>query len=121
MFDLADYFVIEFWLEPERYKRANGSETPFWSYYPYDVIRNTLLRNLARWEPPNGERIAFRGLTIDAEPLAVTLTFSFIATIRWSACIEDEGEPFEIGWNLCQPRGCEPEPVCMEPWYDPCK
>lgn len=50
MFDIVDSFVIEFWLEPARYKKANGSETPFWSFYDYDAVRDTLLSNLVRWE-----------------------------------------------------------------------
>src|SRR5262245_8839046 len=48
-YNFQDWFVIEFWLEPARYKKANGSETPFWSYYPYEAIRDTLLTNLSRW------------------------------------------------------------------------
>ena len=41
-FEMIDAFIVEFWLEPQRYKRADGSETPFWSYYPYESIRETL-------------------------------------------------------------------------------
>jgi hypothetical protein len=117
-FDIEDAFVVEFWLEPARYKKANGSETPFWSYYPYDTIRDTLLGNLIRWETPGGERIAYRGLTIDADPLAVTLTFAFVATFRWCSKPTDFGEPFSIGFNLCTPEGCCFED-CVEEEVDP--
>jgi hypothetical protein len=119
IFEIADAFVVEFWLEPARYKRANGSETPFWSYYPYESIRDTLLENLARWQPRGGERIAYRSMTVEADALAVTLTFGFIATMRWCPSPSTEkGEPFKIGFNLCTPEGCCPE-TCYEEVRDP--
>ena len=103
MFEIVDTFIVDFWLEPARYKKANGTETPFWSYYDYEAIRDKLLANLARWETPGGERIAFRGLMIEAEPFAVTLTFTFMATFRWCPPVTEFGEPFSIGFNLCTP------------------
>jgi hypothetical protein len=120
MFDIVDSFVIEFWLEPARYKKANGSETPFWSFYDYDAVRDTLLSNLVRWETPNGERIAYRGLTTEAEQLAVTLTFSFVATFRWCPSKPAYlGEPFTVGFNLCAPPACIPDP-CEDVEIDQC-
>jgi hypothetical protein len=118
MFEIVDTFIVDFWLEPARYKKANGTETPFWSYYDYEAIRDTLLSNMVRWETPGGERIAFRGLTIEAEPLAVTLTFTFMATFRWCPTITERGEPFTVGFNLCAPPACVPDP-CEEE-VDPC-
>jgi hypothetical protein len=47
IFNMEDAFVVEFWLEPARYKNRSGGETPFWSYYDYEAIRDTLLQNLA--------------------------------------------------------------------------
>lgn len=118
IFNITDTIVIGFWLEPARYKKANGAETPFWSYYDYEEIRDTLLTNLARWESPGGERLSYRGLTIEAAPLAVILTFTFSATFRWCATPKDFGSPFKIGFNLCTPVGCCP-PACIEE-PDPC-
>jgi hypothetical protein len=118
MFEVVDTFIVDFWLEPARYKKANGTETPFWSYYDYEAIRNKLLANMARWETPGGERLAYRGLVIEAEPLAVTLTFTFMATFRWCAPKTEFGEPFTINFNLCTPEACIP-PHCPEP-ADPC-
>jgi hypothetical protein len=119
MFEVVDTFIVDFWLEPARYKKANGTETPFWSYYDYEAIRDTLLSNMVRWETPGGERLAYRGLTIEAEPLAVTLTFTFMATFRWCPNKKEFGEPFTIGFNLCTEPGCVPDP-CPEP-VDPCQ
>ena len=115
MFEVVDVFIVDFWLEPERYKRANGTETPFWSYYDYEGIRDTLLSNIVRWEPPGGERIAFRELTIEAEPFAVTLTFRFTATFRWCPIKTEHGEPFAVGFNLCTASEC-----CIPEQADPC-
>lgn len=119
MFDITDTFIVEFWLPPARYKKANGSETPFWSYYDYEAIRDTLLSNLAYWESPNGERIAYRGMMVEADVFAVTLTFTFIAVFRW--CPDKPpalGEPIRsVGFTLCVPEACCPE-TCYE--EDPC-
>ena len=120
MFEILDTFVVEFWLSPARYKKANGSGTPFWSYYDYEEIRDTLLTNIAYWESPGGERVSYRGLQIEADPLAVTLTFTFLAVFRWCATVPDThlGTTIEkIGFNLCVPEACIP-PRCEE--VDPC-
>jgi hypothetical protein len=119
MYEIMDIFCIEFWLQPARYKKANDSETPFWSYYPYDTIRDTLLANLTRWETPGGERIAYRSLTIEADSLAVVLSFQFTATFLWCAPPAEIGIPYVIGFNLCTPEGCCPEICIEEP--DPCQ
>jgi hypothetical protein len=109
MFDVVDNFIIDFWLEPARYKRANGTETPFWSYYDYEAIRDTLLANILQWEAPGGEQIVYRGLVIEAEPFAVTLTFTFTAKFRWCIPKQDRtniGMPFTLGFKLCTPLEC---------------
>ena len=116
-YEIEDQFVVEFWLQPARYRKANGTDTPFWSYYDYETIRDNLLTNLAYWEAPNGERIAYRGMMVDAESLAVTLTFTFIATFRWCPSKVPQGSRFAVGFNLCVEPGCCPE-SCYEP--DPC-
>lgn len=120
-FEIYDTFVVEFWLEPARYKKANGSETPFWSYYDYEAVRDTLLGNLVYWESPGGERIRYRGLIIDADPLAVTLTFTFEACMRWCTpppSLEGIVPIKHIDFILCTPVACVPE-TCYE--EDPCK
>jgi hypothetical protein len=118
-FEIIDTFIIDFWLEPARYKKANGTETPFWSYYDYEAIRDTLVGNLIRWETPGGERIAYRGMRVGAEPLAVTLTFTFMAKFNWCSTNTDFGEPFTIGFNLCAPESCCPDDICPDS-VDPC-
>jgi hypothetical protein len=121
IFEITDTFIVDFWLEPARYKKTNGTETPFWSYYDYEAIRDTLIANILRWETPGGERIVYRGLTIEAEPVAVTLTFTFMATFRWCAPRLEHGEEFVVGFRLCTPPACIPDP-CEEERADadPC-
>lgn len=125
-FEIVDSFVVEFWLKPEIIKRANGSQTPFWTYYEYEDVRNTLLSNLSRWHMPGDyehkktPRIAFRTLHIAASPLAVTLTFGFIASMRWCADGDEHGEPFKISLRLCAPPSCVPE-TCYEEDINECQ
>jgi hypothetical protein len=119
MFDITDTFIVDFWLPPARYKTASGAETPYWSYYDYEGIRDKLLTNLSRWQTPGGERIAYRGMVIEAEPLAVTLTFTFIANFRWCPTgPKEKGDKFTVEFNLCAPESCIPD-HCPEP-VDPC-
>jgi hypothetical protein len=121
-FEITDTFIVDFWLEPARYKKSNGTETPFWSYYDYEQIRDTLLWKMGRWDPPGCEMISFRGMTIEAEPLAVTLTFTFMAYFRWVAprvLDEDVQIIGSIPVNVCAPLSdcCDPE--CLDE-KDPC-
>jgi hypothetical protein len=119
-FEMGDTFIVDFWLEPAMYKKVNGTETPFWSYYDYEKIRDTLVGNIVRWETPGGEIIAYRGMVIEAEPFAVTLTFTFLATFRWCSPLpKDRGEPFTIGFGLCPPESCCPD-TCYEEEVDKC-
>lgn len=124
---MSDQIVVEFWMEPSRYKRQNGTETPFWSYYDYEAIRNVLLSHMVNWEGPAGERFAYREMRIEATPLAVVLTFMFLATFKW--CADDtteppDGEPitdstFDV--KICAPASkiCDPAFYPSEP-EDPC-
>jgi hypothetical protein len=118
-FDVTDYFIVEFWLPSEKYKRANGSDAPFWSYYNYEAIRDKLLSHLSTWEAPRCARIAYRTLNIEADPLAVTLTFGFVACINWKACIIRPPDMIidSIPFNICAPAF----ECCVPECFDPCE
>jgi len=120
-YEITDHFIVEFWLSPEKYKRANGSDAPFWSYYNYEAIRDKLLTHMATWKAPRDARIAFRALDTEADHLAVTMTFGFIAAVNWKACIAYPPDMIidHIGFNICSPEPdcCVPED-CLDP--DPC-
>lgn len=120
-FKVTDSFAVQFWMKPERYTDSHGNETPFWSYYPYEYIRDKLLSNLVRWPTPNGEHIAYLGMNVQADAMAVTLTFHFAATFDWCADDNETGEPFTIDFRLCTPEACviedcEPEPQECNPF-----
>ena len=122
-FEITDTFIVDFWLEPARYKKSNGTETPFWSYYDYEQIRDTLLAKMGRWVAPGCEFISYRGMTVEAEPLAVTLTFTFMAYFRWKAprVFDEDVEVIKgIHFNMCAPVSecCDPE--CFDEKEDPC-
>ena len=119
-FPIDDAFIVEFWLQPMRYKKINGTETPFWTYYPYEGIRNKLLSNITQWTPPGKERIAFRTLNIVADAFAVVLTFGFIAHFDWCLKTDRYGMPFKVDFNLCTPAGVCIEDEQCEPCPDPC-
>jgi hypothetical protein len=123
-FEIVDHFIVEFWLPPEKYKRANGTEAPFWSYYNYEAIRDKLLTHMATWQAPRSARIAYRTLNTEADHLAVTLTFNFIASINWKACVNSPPDWIIDGiqFNLCAPASecCVPECFDPVPCEDPC-
>lgn len=73
--DPVESFVLEFWFEPERYKKRDGSESPFWGFYNYETIRNRLLHHLLRYKSPVGERVQYVNLTVESSEFAVALTF----------------------------------------------
>lgn len=107
-FEIEDMFVIEFWLKRENYTNDKG-ETPFWSYYPYEWIRDTLLTNFSDWTGPGGERVAYRSLVTGADPSAVMLTFGFTSIRTWCPEVKNQGDAFTIGFGLCTPAGmCVP-------------
>ena len=114
-FTMNDTFTVELWMEPNRIKRPDNSETPFWSYYPYEEIRNIMLNNMAFWigPPPFCQRASFRSLTIEADTFAVVMAFIFTTTFQWSAKRNVYGEPIRrIGFNLCTPAACIPDSLC---------
>jgi len=114
-FLLHEQIVIQFWLEPMRYKRKDGSEAPFWTWYDYESMRQQLVSNLNHWEnPPHGAHFAYRKTDIAADELAVTITFTFLASYQFCAPYVDERQPFIITFNLCTPKGCCIEEDCPE-------
>jgi len=119
MFMILDTFCIDFWLQPMRQKMLGGIETPFWAYYPYEDIRDTLLTNMARWEGPDKKLVQFRRLSITADPFAVILSFHFTTTFRWCFDSAERGLPFTVGFGLRAPESCIPEDEPC-PSCDPC-
>lgn len=122
LINLQDEFIIEFWLEPNRYKRQNGTESPFWSFFDYQNIRSRLLTGFTGgYLGPNGERVAYRYLSQEATAFAVVLTYTFFAAYQW--CVEDiigdagDGEPIvPTTWAV---KVCSPKDECLAPCFEP--
>jgi hypothetical protein len=118
-FEIVDLFRIEFWMPPIRITKMDDSVTPFWTYYDYEDLRDTLLTNIVQWNNETCELIAYRGMTIVADALAVTLTFSFTATQNWKAKVNHFGEVMpRISINICTPKACVVDDECEE--VNPC-
>jgi hypothetical protein len=123
LFKIVDTFLVEFWMKPERIK-AGGKETPYWSYYPYEYVRNKLINGFLDFEGPNGEHVAYRGLQVMTSPLAAHLSFTFLATYRW--CTGDKQVVHDcyiegVDFRMCTPQSCIPDPECPEQQgVDPC-
>lgn len=113
-----EQFMVEFWLDPAREKGEKG-ETPFWSYYEYNDLRNKLFDAFATWRSPQNGTVRFISMDVDANALATVLSFRMGAV--YQVCESDRWEaPAEITFNLCQPASaeCPPEP---EQETDPCQ
>jgi|EndMetStandDraft_5_1072996.scaffolds.fasta_scaffold178858_3 hypothetical protein len=124
-FKITDAFIIEFWMAPEQVT-SGGKVTPYWSYYPYEFIRNKLIDGFLDWRGPNGEHVAYRGLHVEADHHAAKLTFTFLATFEWCRTDRSTANDIvdEIGFRMCTPQGCIPDPECPEQddeRCDPCK
>lgn len=128
--NIVDEFIIEFWLEPNRYKRVNGTESPFWSYFDYPGIRDKLLNGFTGgYQGPGGERISYRRMQQEASEFAVVLTFTFRASFQWCSSVmpgdgclpstDKDGQPitpetFTI--RLCKPKDeCLPQSFERDP------
>lgn len=85
-----DTIVVEFWWPPERYKRSNGTETPFFSFYDYERIRDRLLTYALEWHTPRNMRLNYKGLMADVTTYAVIIGFKFTAEYQFCP-IEEEG------------------------------
>lgn len=140
LLNLRDNFVIEFWMEPARIKRGNGTETPFWSYYDYETIRSRLLAGLTGgYLGPSGERISYLNMTIESDAFSVVITFTFAATFQWcapanlkqacAAAIDATGDGEPITPNTFRVSVCKPQTQCvkgfgidcLDPTCDRCK
>jgi hypothetical protein len=82
---IAEDILVQLWMKAERYKRADNTESPFWAHYDYDRLRDVLLKNALVWKSPRGSRLSYKGMDIESDHLAVTLTFKFEHEFIWCA------------------------------------
>jgi hypothetical protein len=94
--ELFDDFIVEFWLPPLKYKRADGSESPFWAFYDYEAFRDVVLTWAISFVGPRSQRLEFRNLTVESDQYALVLSFRFRAHFNWCAPEPEAG--------ACEPR-----------------
>lgn len=80
---LTERLMLQFWIAPERYKRADQSESPFWAFYNYEPLRDRLLAELAIWCSPRGGRVVYRRMDIESDALAVVISFTLTHEFEW--------------------------------------
>ena len=123
--EIMDDFVVEFLLKPVRYTRTDGSETPFWSFYDYEALRDRLLSRVVRWAGPKKQRLQYISLAVESDQFAVSVAFRFRSHYRWCAeedpleeqdLIGGDGQPTKIEGNLCVPKS-----TYCGPAFDPPK
>lgn len=82
--------LIQFWLKPERYRLANGAQSPFWSYYDYDAILDKLVIGIEAWTSPRNIRLSLEALDIETDEFAVVITVRVTHATLW--CRPDDSE-----------------------------
>lgn len=113
--NINEDFLLEFWLEPKKYKVNGTTETEFWSFYDYEPIRNKLLDGISEWLSPRGSRVSYVSLETDSTEYASILTFRFNHEFEWcSELPEDDGLPFTITSCVQAPVALECKPECEE-------
>jgi hypothetical protein len=123
-----ELFIVQFWFQPERYKTANGGETPFWAFYDYEWIRDRFLSNLILWKSPLGEKVKYRGLDIESSALAIVITFSLSHTFSFCSLEDEElgldtggdGIPGRFTWEMVYPESPICDCECKDEGEPPC-
>lgn len=128
-----EQFLVQFWFKPERYKLANGADSPFWSFYDYDTLRDRFVTFLESYVSPRSRRVRYVTLEIDVDPYAIVISltcahqFEFCPLDeQYPECTPEEmkdGRPIDsltfsiepLAVPYCGPLVPEPEEV------DPCK
>lgn len=115
--ELTTEIMLVMMLKPVRYQRTDGAETPFYAFYNYEPIRDTLLENLKDWRTPRGGSVSFRQLDVQSNEFAVYVSFRLVAVEKWCPTSEPEKPyPLHILTRICPPSvpdiccECEPKP-----------
>jgi hypothetical protein len=109
---IEDQFIIEFWFEKQKYKRSDGSESPFYSYFDYETLRDKLLHFITNWVSPSGGTFQYVALQCDSTAVASCITFTFSHIYDWCDPVTDDtdGKAIDILTFCLNPN---PE-ICLE-------
>jgi hypothetical protein len=123
MATVDETFIIEFWYEPLRYAKADGSESPFWAAFDHSAVIQKVVDIALKWISPNGSRLIFQEANLDCSPMAIMLAIKFSNKYHWceDVCYEKpDGLPMgKIKFSLYSEGGpcadtneCEVEADC---------
>lgn len=81
--NLTTDVMLVFMFKPVRYRREDGANTPFYTFYNYEPIRNTILERLQTFRTPNNGSIAYRQMDVQSNDFAVYVSIRLQATEKW--------------------------------------
>lgn len=91
--EIVEDILLEVWQRPEKYRREDGGQSPFWAFYDYNRLRDSLLILLRTWRSPAGYRVEYVGMETDATDFAVILTFQLRHAFKWCADPTETPDP----------------------------
>lgn len=126
---VAETILFNILLPIERYKRQDGSESPFWAHYPYKQTLDLLIYNLNQWVSPEKSRVYMMQMEIDTTNFAAVISFRLRHTYK--SCYQPEvdgcvpitlldGKPLQIFGSSC-PALEVCETTCCEEETDKCQ
>lgn len=104
--NLRDDFIVEFNLEKTRYKNGKGGETPFFSYYDYESVRDRLFNAMADFSGEHGITFEFVELDISTEGDTVYIEFRFRQNYEWCDKVRESDTVIEAGSFSINLQGC---------------
>ncbi len=102
---ISEDVLIQFWLQTDRYRKTDGSESPFWAYYNYEAIRDTFLANTFGWRSPRDGLLQYVSMDIEADQIAVVLTFRMNHIFLWNPNLVIPAAQCGAGWVLTASLG----------------
>lgn len=104
--NLRDDFIVEFNMKKERYRNSKGGETPFFSYYDYESIRDRLFNAMVEFAGEHGITFEFVSLDISTEGDVVYIEFRFRQNYEWCETVRKADTVIEAGSFSINLQGC---------------
>lgn len=104
--NLRDDFIVEFNFKKERYRNGKGAETPFFSYYDYESIRDRLFNAIVDFSGEYGITFEFVTLDISTEGDTVYIEFRFRQNYEWCEAVRKADTTIEAGSFSINLQGC---------------
>jgi len=111
---LASQIVLQFIFEPLKYKREDGSDTPFFAFYDYEGVRDRLLSNLVRWRTPRNGALTYQTMDVESDEFAVYIAFRLIVNEEWCPSeLDSDEKPYKFTvWSTL--AFGKPDPECCD-------